>query len=130
MNERDREIRRIKIRKMLDVDIWDYQNVSIHGDAWRHFLVKSAIFKLLNEAGHDHVFTEIPFPNGRIADVLDTETALVYEVETDMTASDQREKEENFWDFDGIQDVIVIDPGDLPENLKELRNELKSRLVL
>jgi len=130
VNEREKELRRIKIRKMLDVDIWDYQNVSIHGDAFRHFVVKSAIYKLLSEAGHDNVFTELPFPNGRIADVLDTETGLVYEVETDMTASDQREKEENFWDFQGIRDVIVIDPSGLPENLKELRSELKSELVL
>lgn len=115
---------------MMDVKIWDYQNVSIHGDHFRHFLVKSAIYKLLSEAGHDHVFTEIPFPNGKIADVLDTETALVYEVETGMTNQDQLEKEENFWDFPGIQDVIVIDPKRLPENLEELRKELKSELVL
>lgn len=130
MNQKERELRRRKIQKMMDVKIWDYQNVSIHGDHFEHFLVKSAIYKLLSEAGHDHVFTEIPFPNGRIADVLDTETALVYEVETNATASSREEKEKNFWDYPGIQDVLVIDPTGLPDEIGELRKELKSRLVL
>jgi len=115
---------------MLDVKVWDYQNVSIHGDHFRHFLVKSAVYKLLQEAGHDHVFTEVPFPNERIADVLDTHTGHVYEVETDSGASDQREKQDNFWNYDGIQDVLVLDPTELPSDIENLKDELEKHLIL
>jgi len=130
VNEKERELRRRRIHKMLDVKVWDYQNVSIHGDHFRHFLVKSAVYKLLREAGHDHVFTEVPFPNGRIADVLDTHTGHVYEVETDSGPSDQREKQDNFWNYDGIQDVLVLDPTELPSDIENLKDELEKHLIL
>lgn len=130
MNKKQRELRRRKIHKMLDVKVWDYQNVSIHGDRFRHFVVKSAIYKILSRADHDHVFTEVPFPNGRIADVLDTHTGHVYEVETDSGPADEREKEENFWDYEGIQDVLVIDPQELPSDIENLKSELEKELIL
>lgn len=130
MNQKERELRRRRIHKMMEVKVWDYQNVAVHGDSFRHFLVKSGIYKLLQNEGHEYVFTEIPFPNGRIADVLDTHTGHVYEVETDSGPADRKEKEENFWDYEGIQDVLVIDPTELPENLKELKSELKRELIL
>lgn len=130
MNEKQRELRRRKIHKMLEVKVWDYQNVSIHGDRFQHFVVKSAVYKLLKEAGHENVFTEIPFPNGRIADVLDTHTGHVYEIETDSGPSDEREKQENFWDYEGIQDVLVIDPTEYSGDLDSLRKDLREELII
>jgi len=132
MNEKERELRRQKIRRLIKRgghEIWGYKNVSVQGDNYQHFLVKSAIFKVLQEAGHENVFTEVQFPNNSIADVLDTETAIIYEVETDKTRADVKKKLDDF-SYDLIADVFVFDPDDFSDNIEEIRKELKQKLVI
>ncbi|MDY6770007.1 MAG: hypothetical protein SVU88_03470 [Candidatus Nanohaloarchaea archaeon] len=86
--------------------------VYVHGDGYRHFIVKAAVFKVLQEAGHD-VATEVQFPNSYIADVVDASTGVIYEVETDASDSDAVAKIENFSGFDVIEDVIILDPEEI-----------------
>lgn len=141
MNERQREIRRRKIRDKLNQsekgdDVFSRKGVRVHGDNFRHFMVKSAVYKVLQEAGHDNVYTEVTFPNGCIADILDTHMARVYEVETNYTQTGKEAKWKDF-DYPWIEDVIVLDPVEIDEQvhkkklfMSETKDLVKPELVL
>jgi len=130
MNQKEKEIRKRKIYGILKKESYQTQDsVEFHSDGYRHFMVKASIGYILRN--NDHRFlTEAEFPNGRMADVVDLETGLVYEVETNASRSDAKEKLGNFWDYEPISDVIVLDPTDYPEEINEMREQLKSELVL
>lgn len=123
MNEKERVRRKMQLIDLTegDKDTWNSHEggVFVHGDAFRHFVVKAAVFKVLQEAGHD-VATEVQFPNGYVADLVDAHTGIIYEIETDATGSDIIGKVENFDGFEVIEDVIVLDPVEIVEEATEL----------
>lgn len=129
MNEKEKALKRTRLKEEIG-DFWENEGVvKYHSDGYKHFIVKSAICFVLRKNGHDFC-TEHEFPNGRICDVLDVETFLVYECESNASSSDVEEKLGNFWDYDEVRDTIVIDPTDAPDDIGEIRDWVEDRLVL
>lgn len=132
----DKELYRQKmaiIKKCGGYEEWNkYSGVNRHGDKYRHFLVKSAIYEILAEKGHE-VRTEVEIPNEWIVDVIDADTAQIYEVETNLTQSDRKSKVRRYLQAECmgpvIEDMIFLDPTELPENIFELRERLEEELV-
>jgi hypothetical protein len=110
-----------------------YSGVNRHGDDYRHFMVKSAIYEILSDNGHE-VRTEVEIPNGWIVDLLDSDTAHIYEVETDLSHSDKKSKVKRYLQAQCmgpvIEDIIFFDPKKLPADIIELKKELKEELIL
>lgn len=105
------------------------KGVSVHGDKFRHFIVKAAIYKVLHAAGHD-VRTEVRLADGAtIADVVDGTTAIAYEIETGLTAADKKAKMEGYWKVP-VEDVIILDPTKLPDDLTELESAVRDEVIL
>ena len=128
MNKKELTIKRSKLSD--SADIWENKGkVAWHSDGWKHWMVKAAIGYVLRQKGH--VFaTEVEFSNGRIADVLDLNTFLVYELESNHSDKDEKEKKENFWSYEHVRDTLVIDPQSAPDDLDELRGWAEDKLVL
>lgn len=107
--------------------------VNRHGDEYRHFMVKSAIYEILSNQGHE-VRTEIEIPNGWIVDVLDADTARIYEVETDLAPGSKKSKVQRYLQAECmgpvIEDIIFFDPRELPTDIHELKEELMEELIL
>lgn len=103
--------------------------VAVHGDKFRHFMVKSGLLKVLQENGHD-VASEVEFDEtGAIADVVDLSTGIVYEVETGLTQGDFEKKLDDFR-MDYVKDVICLDPLEQPMDLGELKLKLEEVVVV
>ncbi|MBC5793208.1 MAG: hypothetical protein H8Z69_04190 [Nanohaloarchaea archaeon] len=106
--------------------------VNRHGDEYRHFMVKSAIYNILAEEGHE-VRTEVEVPNGWIVDVIDADTAHIYEVETNLSPGDRKSKVQRYLQAECmgrvIEDIIFLDPTELPLDMKELRERLRSEVI-
>lgn len=132
VNDKERIRRKIELIDLTDgdKDNWNRHEggVFVHGDHFWHFMVKAAVFKVLQEAGHD-VATEVQFPNGYIADVVDAHTFHVYEIETNATARDVIEKVENFDGFTVLEDVHVMDPVEAPWTFEEIRPWIEEKVV-
>jgi len=90
----------------------------------RHFVVKAMIFKILRELGRA-VGTEIETTNG-IADVIDFDNLIVYEVETNLTKNKIREKLDQFKIF---RDLFIVDTRKFSCRLDELENKLRELIV-
>ncbi|MFB6145369.1 MAG: hypothetical protein ABEJ99_02575 [Candidatus Nanohaloarchaea archaeon] len=121
------------IKKVGGYEAWDiFSGVNRHGDEYRHFMVKSAIYELLSDKGHE-VRTEVEIPNGWIADVIDATTAHIYEVETDLTHADKKRKMKRYLQAERIgpviEDIIFLDPKKLPTDMFELREALEEELI-
>lgn len=128
VNKKDKIVKRSKLSD--NADIWKNEGkVAYHADGYRHWMVKSVIGYVLRKNNHKFS-TEVEFENGRIADIVDLETFLVYECESNASKSDVEEKLGNFWDYDHISDTIVIDPTDAPDDIHEIRDWVEERLVL
>ncbi len=93
-------------------------------ESMKHWLVKAAIFKILRDKGKT-TGTEIE-ANGGILDVIDVDNLIVYEIENGSSQKRKKEKLEQFKDFN---DVFIIDLKDLPDNLKEMEEYLKRKIV-
>lgn len=110
-----------------------YSGVNRHGDEYRHFMVKSAIYEILASEGHE-VRTEVEIPNGWIADVIDADTAHIYEVETGLTHADRKSKVKRYLQAECmgpvINDIVFLDPRKLTTDILELREELKEEVIL
>lgn len=129
LNNKEKAVKQMKLKEEIG-DFWENEGVvKYHADGYKHFLVKSAICFVLRKNGHDFA-TEHEFPNGRICDVLDLETFHVYEIETNASESDVKEKLGNFWDYDGIRDTLVIDPSDAPDDIHGIRDWVEERLLV
>jgi hypothetical protein len=126
MNEKEKEKQRIALRELVGHKHFYSRKgkVCYHGDGYKHFMVKAAIGYILRKKGHGFA-TELEFPNGRIADVVDLETFLIYEAESDKTRLQESRKLGNFWDYGPVADVIVLDPQELPDSLGELKTVLE-----
>ncbi|EHK01134.1 hypothetical protein HRED_09537 [Candidatus Haloredivivus sp. G17] len=86
MNKKDVERRRQKIKSAVSPEnrgngYWrEQRGVKRHGDRWKHFLIKASVFQFLSDQGHE-ILTEVEIHEGYKVDVLDAETALIYEIE-------------------------------------------------
>jgi hypothetical protein len=107
--------------------------VNRHGDQYRHFMVKSAIYEILSDEGHE-VRTEVEIPGEWIADVVDADTAMMYEVETNLSHSKKKSKVKRYLQAQCmgrvIDDIIFLDPAELPADMFELKEELEKQLVV
>lgn len=93
-------------------------------ESMKHFIVKSIIFKILRGRGRN-VGTEIETRDG-IADVIDLDNLIVYEVENSSSKDKIKEKLEQFKNF---KDLFIIDPRKLPDGIEDLESALE-RLVV
>ncbi len=93
-------------------------------ESMKHFIVKAMIFKILRERRRN-VGTEIETRNG-IADVIDLDNSIVYEVETSINKSKISEKIEQFKSF---RDLFLINVKKLPSDLKQLEDKLATIIV-
>lgn len=91
-------------------------------ESMKHWITKAAIFKILRDNGVV-VGTEIE-TNGGIADVIDVDNLIVYEIENGLGRKEK--KLEQFKDF---KDVFIIDLKTLPDSLKEIEKVLRQRIV-
>ncbi len=93
-------------------------------ESMKHFIVKAMIFKILRERGRN-VGTEIETRNG-IADVIDLDNLIVYEIETSVSKNKIKEKLNQFKDF---RDLFIVDARKLSSNLDDLEISLRRTLV-
>lgn len=106
--------------KSIDVKPWQGLAVE-HQNTAKHEFVKWALSRAVYQCDRPWD-SEVRFPNGREADVVDLgpedEKAVVYEVETGVTPSRASEKLEHFYyEFENIvRDVIIVDPADVPDD--------------
>lgn len=128
MNNKERYKQRASLSD--SASIWKNEGkVCFHGDAYKHYLIKAATGYILRK--NDHVFTtELEFENGRIADVMDLNTFIVYELESNFSNSDYTEKVDNFREYENVKDVIVFDPQEAPNDLSGIKDWLEEKLVL
>ena len=90
----------------------------------KHFVVKAMIFKILRERGRT-VGTEIETRNG-IADVIDVDNLIVYEVETKITKKRVEEKTRQFKNF---RDLFVFNANKFSNDLNLLEKKLQDLIV-
>ena len=139
MNKKDIERRRQKIKSAVSPEnrgngYWrEQRGVKRHGDRWKHFLIKASVFQFLSDQGHE-VLTEVEIHEGYKVDVLDAETALIYEIETGLTKKSRRSKLKRYLDPETdfgrvVEDIVFIDPEDLPDDIHELKDEIEAYLT-
>lgn len=96
--------------------------VRLHGrnETPKHLFVKAMLAHVLQNKGR-RWDTEVKMADGRV-DVLDLgptdEPGFVYEVETGVTPKRHQEKVDQYAG-PAIQDVLVIDPADVPDTPEE-----------
>jgi len=131
VNKKQRELKRMAVRDLVNKKhFYDRKgSVQYHGDALKHYVAKSVIGYIFRKNDHEFA-TELKFPNQKIADVMDLNTFIVYELESNYSEKDKEEKYENFWEYEEVKDIIVLDPQKLSGNIKEMRKELEGKLVL
>lgn len=115
----------------IDLKPWDGLNVE-HQNTAKHEFVKFCLSLVLYEKGRKWD-SEVRFPNGREADIVDLGPSdgqpVVYEVETDVTPKRKQQKLNHFH-VEPIRDVIIIDPADVPDSLDEAIEYLRTREVI
>lgn len=133
----DKELYRQKmsiIKRCGGYEEWNrYSGVNRHGDDYRHFMVKSAVYEILASDGHE-VRTEVEVPNDWIIDVIDADTAMIYEIETGLTPASRKSKVKRYLQAECmgpvIEDIIFLDPTELPTDVFELKKELREEVIL
>lgn len=115
----------------IDLKPWEGLNAEFN-NTLKHEFVKFALAAAIYE--NDRVWdSEVRFPNGREADIVDLGPddgqAVVYEVETDYTRADV-ERKLNHFHTDNVRDVIVIDPGDIPNDPEDAVEYLLENVVI
>lgn len=125
MNKKDRICRKGLFRRKVGKRHYDRRENAVlhHGDELKHFLLKAEVGFRLRSAGHDFC-TEVEFPNGKICDVFDLDTFIVYELESDLDRAARGKKLEDFGGFGFVQDVIVLDVDGLEVRGDGLEKEL------
>jgi hypothetical protein len=108
--------------------------VFLHGcnESAKHAHVKLALARVLQEKrGSDGWDTEVQGPSGRV-DVLDLGPVdgrpVVYEVETGARKQRVREKVDQYV-VGPVRDVIVLDPLDAPDDVRELQGWVEGHVV-
>ena len=90
----------------------------------KHFLVKAMILKILRERGRT-VGTEIELQNG-IADLVDVDNSIVYEIETNLTKEKIFQKIRN---YQAAKDIFFIDTRENPDDLNEAEKYLRQKVI-
>jgi len=109
-----------------------WQGVIIHSNNTAHHeFVKFVIAYVLDEMGRDWA-TETTMDDGRV-DVFDygptDGKSLVYEVETGLTDSRKGEKI-NQYCKGPVRDVLAVDPADVPTELEEAIEYVKTHVII
>ena len=134
MTKTDRE--NWKKRKDLEnesIDVKPWRGVQAEfNNTYKHEFVKWALACAIYE--RDRAWdTEVTFPNGREADVIDLGPddgqPTVYEVETGYTDADVKRKLNHFH-IGPIRDVILIDPADVPDDPEAAVEYLLDNVVI
>lgn len=106
--------------------------VHLHGpnETPKHAHVKLALAREILKRGR-RFDTEVKGPGGRV-DVLDLgapdEQPLVYEVETDSSAKQRKEKAKQYA-VGPVRDVIVLDPTEAPDQIEALSEWAERQVV-
>ena len=94
--------------------------------------MKFCLAKAIHETGRQWD-SEVTFPNGREADVLDLGPddgqPVVYEVETNYTSADV-DRKLNHFHVGPVRDVIVIDPQDIPDDPEQAVEYIQDTVVI
>lgn len=90
----------------------------------KHFLVKAIILKILRERGRT-AGTEVEVRNG-VADLVDLDNSIVYEVETNITKEKIYQKIRN---YESAKDIFFIDTREVPDDLNEAEKYLREKVV-
>lgn len=90
----------------------------------KHWIVKCIVFKILRERERV-VGTEIEVDGG-IVDVIDVNNFIGYEIESKLNRRKIKEKLEQ---FDCLKDVFLIDISKLPNDIKNIEEYLKRKIV-
>lgn len=139
MNKKERYLRLKSLKESVSPEnrrngYWrERRGVHRHGDDWKHFMVKAAVFQFLSDQGHE-VLTEVEIHDGYKVDVLDADTALVYEIETGLNKKTRRSKLKRYLHPEtkfgrAAEDIVFIDPTELPDDLIELKEEIQAYLT-
>jgi hypothetical protein len=93
-------------------------------ESMKHWLTKAAIFKILRDRGRV-VGTEIELGGG-IADVIDVDNFIVYEIEKELNERKKKEKASRLKD---AKDVFIIDLKEVPDDFDKAEIYLGEKVV-
>jgi len=111
--------------KTLGIDLRDINTVRFRGnESFRHRLIKFLISQELFSLGH-RFKTEQPIKSS-VCDVIDLDTLVIYEVESNPTMEVMKRKLREFY-HPYIEDIVIVDIRKIKVNWREmdkLRNEV------
>lgn len=90
----------------------------------KHWIIKSIIFKILRERGRT-VGTEVEVRGG-IVDVLDVNSFIGYEIESNISQKAMLQKTKRLWK---LHDVIFIDVKKVPDSIQDAEKYLRGIVV-
>lgn len=93
-------------------------------ETMKHWLTKAMIFKILRGRGRI-VGTEIETKNG-IADLIDVDNKIVYEIESRIT---KKKVEEKLRQFATANDIFIIDLRKVPNDIDKAEKYLREKIV-
>ncbi|MCX6820854.1 MAG: hypothetical protein NT016_02810 [Candidatus Aenigmarchaeota archaeon] len=93
-------------------------------ESMKHWIVKALLFKALRDLGRT-VGTEIETAGG-IVDVLDADSLVAYEVETDIDRAVIERKCRRLW---RMHDVVFVDASKVPDGIADAERCLRGLIV-
>ena len=93
-------------------------------ESTKHWTIKSIIFKILRERGRT-VGTEVEVRGG-IVDVLDVNSFIGYEIESNISQKAMLQKTKRLW---RLHDVIFIDAKKVPDSIQDAEKYLRTIVV-
>ena len=93
-------------------------------ESTKHWMIKSIIFKILRERGRT-IGTEVEVRGG-IVDVLDVNSFIGYEIESNISQKAMLQKTKSLWK---LYDVIFIDVKKVPDSIQDAEKYLRTIVV-
>ncbi len=93
-------------------------------ESTKHWVIKSIIFKILRERGRT-IGTEVEVRGG-IVDVLDVNSFIGYEIESNISQKAMLQKTKRLWK---LHDVIFIDVKKVPDSIQDAEKYLRTIVV-
>lgn len=93
-------------------------------ESMKHWMAKAVLFKLIRGRGRT-VGTEVEI-NGAIVDVVDIDSLIGYEIESNPKKSVIKSKLKRLWH---LRDVFFIDASKVPDNIEEAEKYLERFVV-
>jgi len=121
----------MNIRKMpfewKRLDCVRHHNRKESGESWKHYLAKCILSKILYDMNRPH-FTEYELPNKTVVDVYE----IIYNtaIEFESVHSDKKEALKIIKAKPFVRDIIVIDLGKIPDDIKGMELEIRKRIHL